>query len=170
MGSVSGLHQSKAQPQLPNTKFCSTCCHLTAIPMSSCGPPIRSPVWGVRVNLGGRKLYQQKSRPNIHIRLLYTLYAYLVPFATIHNVADTCQMTDRAIRIGRLCYSICGLKMSRVLAWNTQNGEMTVSCFRFSAQKWQNTYLRIVWNLLIRHVHSSDDRRGRVTPDDVHWH
>ena len=43
---------------------------------------------GVRVDLVGRKWYQSKSRPQILIRLLDTLTAYLAPFSTIHNVAD----------------------------------------------------------------------------------
>ena len=41
------------------------------------------------------------------IRLVYTLYAYLAPFG--HNTQRVRQMTDRAIRIGRLYHSISDL-------------------------------------------------------------
>ena len=55
--------------------------------------------------------YQSVSRAHNPIRLLYTLQAYLVvPFG--HNTRRGSRQTDdRAIGIGRLCYSIGGLKI-----------------------------------------------------------
>ena len=50
---------------IPATKVCSILRRLAAVPMSSFEPPIRTPSWGVRVDLGGRKWYQSKSRPHI---------------------------------------------------------------------------------------------------------
>ena len=106
----------------PKTKFCSICCHLAGIPMSSIGPQFDSPKFGVRVALGDRKRCQSKSRPHIPIRLLYTLYAYLAPFG--HNTQRGRQ-TDRAIGIGRLNYSNGGLKSG-----------LSINCKRYSLDTW----------------------------------
>ena len=104
------LCQSKAHPHFTMhviTKFCSICRRLAAIPMPP--PPIRLLIWGAKVDLGGRK-----SRP----KFLLDFYTYSRPFlyrlATIHNVADsqTDGQTYREMAIGRLCYSIRGLKMT----------------------------------------------------------
>ena len=61
--------------------------------------------------IGGWKWYQSKSRPHVPVRPLYTL-AYLPPFG--HNTQRSRQPTetDRAIGIGRLCYSSGGLTIN----------------------------------------------------------
>ena len=61
--------------------------------MSSFDLQIRSPIWGVRVDLGFENS-TLKSCPHIPIRLLYTLKSYLAPFG--HNThGGRWQTTDR---------------------------------------------------------------------------
>ena len=50
-----------------------------------------SPAWGVKMDLGGRKWYHTKCHLNIHIRLLYTLQAYLAPFGFVYNTQNSRQ-------------------------------------------------------------------------------
>ena len=94
-----------------NTKFCSICRRFSGIPMKNYAPPQFDPLpeYWLRVDVRGPNgtnrnvvptfLFDFKThyRPNLH-RL-----------ATIHNAADI-QTTDRAIGVGRLCYSIDGSK------------------------------------------------------------
>ena len=63
---------------------------LVAITMSSFEPPIRPPppIFGVTLDLGGRKWYKSL----IPIRHLYTLYANLAPFG--YNTQRGTQTTD----------------------------------------------------------------------------
>ena len=90
-----------------NTKFCSAAIWLKfqcqIITQNS------TPQFGVRVDLGGKKWYQSKCRPHIHIRLLYTLQAYLAPFG--HNI----QHSRQSNWYRPWCYSIGGLIM-----WNVR--------------------------------------------------
>ena len=98
--------------------FALSCAVWLVIQCQIMPPPIRSPVWGVKVDVGGRKLSKSKCRPHITIRLLCTLKAYLASFG--HTTQCGKQATDRAIRIGRLCYSIGGLLKTR---WGTALAE-----------------------------------------------
>ena len=80
-------------------------------------PPNSTPHLGVRVDLGGRKWYQSKSRTNIPIWLLYSLWAYLAPFG--HNTQRGVQTTDRAMGKGCLRYSI--LATQNGVRWGSRN-------------------------------------------------
>ena len=73
-----------------------------------------SPCFGVRVGLGGRN----GTNRNVDSIFQFDFYTHhnhkpiLHRLATIHNTAD--RETDKAIGIGRLCYSTGGLKLAPV--------------------------------------------------------
>ena len=119
-----------------NTNFCSICavrpqfkCHVLT---SQFDPPILGG-WGVRVDLGGRKYYQSKSRHYIPIQLLCTLWAYLAPFGHNTTRRTTDRQTDRARGKGRLRYSIGGPKTTRKdhKLWDLSFGCMCKHCVQF---------------------------------------
>ena len=70
-------------------------------------PTIRTP-FGVRAEIGGRKWYQSKCRPTFPFDFCAHYRHILRHLVTIHNAAD--RQINRAIGIGRLCYSIGGLR------------------------------------------------------------
>ena len=85
-----------------NSKCCSICHPLAGISMSNYGLPIRPPVWGVRLDLMGRKLYQSKwSYPHSYLTSMHSIGLS----CTVWPQCTTRQTIDRAIGIGRLCYS-----------------------------------------------------------------
>ena len=74
------LHQSIATHVFPiplNPEFCSISRRFAAIPMSSFDPPIRPPIWGVRVDLGGRKVVPiEISSPHSYSTSIHTIGLY----------------------------------------------------------------------------------------------
>ena len=104
------LCQWKAIPRLPNTSLYKVLLYLSLFGRNSnvrygiignsiMPPPYSTPVYGIWVDLGGRKLYQSKCRSPIPIRVLYTLCAYLAPLVTIQRrrrPTDIVRQTERA--------------------------------------------------------------------------
>ena len=81
------LHQSKAHRGLPNTSQYNVLLYLPPFGrnynVKLCPLPQFDPIWGLGWTYGVQKWYQSKYLRQIHIQLLYTLYAYQAPFG--HN-------------------------------------------------------------------------------------
>ena len=108
-------HQTKAHPRLPNTSQYNVLLYLPTFGRNSnikLDPPIRPLIWGVRVDIGGRKWYQLTSHPHIPIRLINTLglYCTVWPPYIMRDAANRQTDRARAMAIGRLRYIIGGLK------------------------------------------------------------
>ena len=91
-----------------NTELCSIRRRLAVIPMSCFDPQIRPPFGG----LGWTQEVDNGTNRHLVPTFLFDLYTHYRPVlhrvATLHNAAD--RQTDRSLAIGRLCYSIDGLK------------------------------------------------------------
>ena len=78
----SGVASIESPPMTSNTsqyKFCSICCRLATIPMSSFYPPI----WGVKMGLGG-----QGCDKDVHCLQYYLIY---IPGDDNAKGSDTCE-------------------------------------------------------------------------------
>ena len=109
------LRQSKANTRRPNTSKCKVLLYLQPFGRNfnvNLWPPIRSPVWGVTVDLRVWKIVPIKiSSP--HSYLTIGLSCAVWPQYTTWQA-------DRAMAIGRLCYSIGGLKIIICFCWCCQ--------------------------------------------------
>ena len=108
------LHQSKARPRLPTASQYKVLLYLPPFgPNVKLWPQFRPPFggWG-QVGCRGRKWYYL----NVVVTFLFDFYRRPIfhRLAIIHNAAD--RQTDIAMAIGRLNYSIGGLKLHKRLS------------------------------------------------------
>ena len=88
-----------------DTNFCSVCRRLAGLLVELMPPKVDASFWRVRVKVGGRKWYQSKCWPHIHIRLLCIPLVYRAPFSyNTQRVRQTDDVhADKAIGPGTLC-------------------------------------------------------------------
>ena len=131
-----------------NPKVCSICRHLAGTPMPNMAPNSISPFGG----LGWTQGVENCSNQNVVSTFLCDFYTHYRPnlhrLGTIHNAVTDTQKNryiDRAIGIGRICYSIGGPKRQFI---SIQNPRCISGCTCYLST-WYNLWKRQLLQMTI---------------------